>query len=88
MRDTPLARLFSAWSGAELREEALYEWVVQEHLYRRFGKVYYYRNSYEVDAIAGSLKVEVKAGKAHRRYQKRHRARKGRRAPFLVEAPG
>ncbi|MCD6373532.1 MAG: ATP-binding protein [Thermococcus sp.] len=69
-RDPLLARLFSAWSGAELREEALYEWLVQEHLYRRFGEVYYYRNSYEVDAIAGDLKVEVKAGKAHRKYPK------------------
>ncbi|MFA4640246.1 ATP-binding protein [Pyrococcus kukulkanii] len=27
-RDPLLARLFSAWSGAELREEAIYEWVV------------------------------------------------------------
>ncbi|NJE11394.1 ATP-binding protein [Thermococcus sp. MAR1] len=69
-RDPLLARLFSTWSGAELREEALYEWVIQEHLYRRFGKVYYYRNSYEVDATVGDLKVEVKAGKAHRRYPK------------------
>ena len=57
-----------AWSGAELREDALYEWLVQEHLYRKFGEVYYYRNSYEVDAISGNLKVEVKTGKAHRRY--------------------
>jgi len=57
-----------AWSGAELREDALYEWLVQEHLYRKFGEVYYYRNSYEVDAIAGNLMVEVKAGEAHRRY--------------------
>jgi len=69
-RDPLLARLFSVWSGAELREEALYEWLVQEHLYRKFGEIYYYRNSHEVDAIAGNLKVEVKAGKAHRRYPK------------------
>ena len=67
-RDPLLARLFSAWSGAQLREEALYEWLVQEHLYRRFGEVYYYRNSHEIDAIAGGMKVEIKAGKAHRRY--------------------
>ncbi|MFA4647804.1 ATP-binding protein [Pyrococcus kukulkanii] len=67
-RDPLLARLFSAWSGAELREEAIYEWVVQEHLYRKYGEVYYYRNSYEIDAIAGNMRVEVKAGKAHRRY--------------------
>jgi len=67
-RDPLLARLFAAWSGVELREETIYEWVVQEHLYRKFGGVYYYRNSYEIDAMAGNLKVEVKAGKAHRKY--------------------
>ncbi|RLF87575.1 ATP-binding protein, partial [Thermococci archaeon] len=54
--------------GAELREEAIYEWIVQEHLYRRYGEIYYYKNSYEIDAIAGNMRVEVKAGKAHRRY--------------------
>ncbi|WP_456326416.1 ATP-binding protein, partial [Palaeococcus sp. (in: euryarchaeotes)] len=69
-RDPLLARLFSLWSGAELREDALYEWIVQEHLYRRFGEVYYYRNGYEVDAIAGGMRIEIKAGKAHRRYPK------------------
>jgi len=42
--------------------------VVQEHIYRRFGEIYYHRNSYEIDCIAGNLKVEVKAGKPHRRY--------------------
>ena len=29
-----------------------------------------YRNRYEVDCIAGDLKVEVKAGKPHRKYPK------------------
>ncbi|MEM2192313.1 MAG: hypothetical protein QXG38_01710 [Candidatus Hadarchaeales archaeon] len=42
--------------------------MVQSHLLRRFGEVFYYRNSYEVDCIAGDLKVEVKAGKPHRKY--------------------
>lgn len=44
--------------------------MVQEHLLRRFGAVYYLRNSHEVDVIAGGLKVEVKAGKPHRMYPK------------------
>jgi len=35
----------------------LYEWIVQSHLKRRFGEVYYYRNNYEIDAIAGNLKI-------------------------------
>ncbi|RLF85217.1 ATP-binding protein, partial [Thermococci archaeon] len=40
---------------------------VQEHLYRKFGEIYYYRDRYEIDVIADGLRVEVKAGKAHRR---------------------
>ena len=83
-RDPLLARLFSVWSGTELRKDALYEWVVQEHLYRRFGEVYYYRNSYEIDAIAGELKVEVKAGKAHRRYPKSVKVLEKEDVPFFL----
>jgi len=67
-RDPFLARTFSTISGIEVRKEAMYEWVVQEHLLRRFGEVYYWRNRYEIDCVAGNLKVEVKAGKPHRRY--------------------
>jgi len=48
----------------------LIENVVQEHLYRKFGEIYYYRNEYEIDCIANGLKIEVKAGKPHRRYPK------------------
>ncbi|MEM2674642.1 MAG: hypothetical protein QXW77_03290, partial [Candidatus Hadarchaeales archaeon] len=66
--DPFLARTFSTISGIEVRKEAMYEWVVQEHLLRRFGEVYYWRNRYEIDCVAGNLKVEVKAGKPHRRY--------------------
>ncbi len=85
-RDPLLARLFALWSGTELKEDALYEWVVQEHLHRRFGEVYYYRNSYEVDAVAGDLKVEVKAGKAHRKYPKNVRVLEKEEVPsFLLE---
>ena len=54
----------------DVRKDFLFEWIVQEHLFRKFGEIYYYRNSYEIDCIAGNLRVEVKAGKPHRRYPK------------------
>jgi len=85
-RDPLLARLFSLWSGAELREDALYEWLVQEHLYRRFGEVYYYRNGYEIDAVADGIKIEVKAGKAHRRYPKNVKVLEKEDVPFFLFA--
>ncbi|MGC8836582.1 MAG: ATP-binding protein, partial [Infirmifilum sp.] len=59
---------FSSLLGVGLSRATLLEWVVQEHLYRRFGEVFYYRNNYEIDAIAGSMRVEVKTSKARRRY--------------------
>ncbi len=68
LRDPHLARVLSMWTATDFLHSALYEWVVQEHLLRRFGEVYYWRNGYEVDALANGLKVEVKAGKPHRRY--------------------
>ncbi len=68
-RDPSIPRAFYQIRG-EVRRDALYEWVVQEHLYRRYGEIYYYRDGYEIDAISGGLKVEVKAGKSHRRYPK------------------
>ena len=58
----------SIWTMTDFLEGALYEWVVQAHLLRRFGEVFYYRNSREIDALADGLRVEVKAGKPHRRY--------------------
>lgn len=67
-RDPLLLRLFSLWSGTKPVESAIYENIVQEHLYQKFGEIYYYRDRYEIDAIANGLKVEIKAGKAHRRY--------------------
>ncbi|MDK2464971.1 MAG: ATP-binding protein, partial [Candidatus Korarchaeota archaeon] len=62
------AGAMSIWTVTDFLEGALYEWVVQAHLLRRFGEVFYYRNSHEVDALADGLRVEVKAGKPHRRY--------------------
>ena len=48
----------------------LYEWIIQSHLKIRFGDVYYCRNSYEIDVIAGNLKIEIKSKRAHRNYLK------------------
>ncbi len=70
VRDPFIARSLSIWATTDFLESAMYEWVVQEHVYRKYGEVYYWRNSYEIDVIANGLKVEVKAGKPHRRYPK------------------
>ncbi len=68
IRDPFIAKSISLWTRKELRKDFLYEWIVQEHLYRKFGEIYYYKNKYEIDCIAGNLKVEVKAGKPHRKF--------------------
>ncbi len=70
LRDPSLARAMSIWTASGFLESALYEWVVQEHLMRKFGSIYYWRDGYEVDIIAEGLKVEAKAGKPRRRYPK------------------
>lgn len=69
-RDPLLLNLFSEWSNTKYLESALYENVVQEHLYRKFKEIYYYKNSYEIDCIADNLKIEVKTGKPYRNYPK------------------
>ncbi|MCS7137796.1 MAG: ATP-binding protein [Candidatus Caldarchaeum sp.] len=69
-RDPFSLRTLASWAGVKPLESALVEGVVQEHLLRKFGEVYYFRNEFEVDVIAGGLKVEVKTGKPHRRYPK------------------
>ena len=67
-RDPFILHVLSFWTRERFLEAALYENIVQEHLLRRFGEIYYYRNAFEIDCIAGDLKVEVKAGKPHRKY--------------------
>ncbi len=63
IRDPLLARAIAQWSGRELEKSVLYEWIVQEHLYRRFGEVFYFRTGrYEIDAVTKEVKVEVKSG--------------------------
>ena len=69
-RDPFIYHSFSFWTGTEFLESALFEGIVQEHLLRRYGEIYYFKNSYEIDCIAGDLRVEVKAGKPHRKYPK------------------
>jgi predicted AAA+ superfamily ATPase len=68
--DPYLAKSLSIWTNTEILDSALYEWIVQSHLKRRFGEVYYYRNSYEIDVIAGNLKIEIKSKRAHKNYPK------------------
>lgn len=67
-RDPFAAQAFSSLLALPLQRAALVEWVVQEHAFRRFGEVYFWRNGYEVDVVAGNLRIEVKTGKPHRRY--------------------
>ncbi len=71
IRDPFLALTLSRWTGIEFLPSALYEWVVQEHIYRRFGRIGYWRDGYEIDVVADGMRVEVKAGKPHRRYPKK-----------------
>ncbi|MGC9059291.1 MAG: ATP-binding protein [Candidatus Aenigmatarchaeota archaeon] len=70
IRDPFLLNSLAKWCNKEVRKDFLYEFIVQEHLFRKFGEIYYYRDSYEIDCIAKNLKVEVKAGKPHRKYPK------------------
>jgi uncharacterized protein len=70
VRDPFLLNSLANWCNKEIRKDFLYEFVVQEHLLRKFKEIYYYKNTYEIDCIAGNLKVEVKAGKPHRKYPK------------------
>ena len=69
-RDPFILRAVSLWTETEFNPSAIYENIIQEHFYRKFGEIYYFRNSYEIDCIAGDMKVEVKAGKPHRKYPK------------------
>ena len=69
-RDPLLMRIFSFLSGIRPFESVIYENVVQEHLYRKFGEVYYYKDFYEINVIAGEIKLGIKAGKTRAKYPK------------------
>ncbi|NPA86663.1 MAG: ATP-binding protein [Candidatus Diapherotrites archaeon] len=68
VRDPFMVRALSLWTGIRVEESTVLEWVVQEHLYRKYGEIYYYRDGYEIDAIAGNEMVEVKRSRSRRRY--------------------
>lgn len=70
IRDPFLAKSLALWCNKELRKDFLSESIVQEHVFRKFDEIFYYRNTYEIDCVANNLRVEVKAGKPHRKYPK------------------
>jgi predicted AAA+ superfamily ATPase len=70
LTDLFLAKTLSLWGGEKYLESAFFEWIVQSHLQRKFGEVYYYKNNFEIDCIANNLRIEVKVGKPHRKYPK------------------
>ncbi|ASI99914.1 ATP-binding protein [Thermococcus celer] len=84
LRDPLIARAMGLWTGKGIDRAVLYEWLVQEHLRRKFGEVYYYRNSHEVDAIAGGIKVEVKSGERRGRYPRDVRVLAGKDVPAFL----
>ncbi|WP_297506508.1 ATP-binding protein [Thermococcus sp.] len=84
LRDPLIVRAMELWTRRKTDRAVLYEWLVQEHLYRKFGEVFYYRNSYEVDAIAGNLRVEVKSGKKRGRYPRGVRVLSGHEVPEFL----
>ncbi|WP_297467490.1 ATP-binding protein [Thermococcus sp.] len=84
LRDPLIVRAMELWTRRKTDRAVLYEWLVQEHLYRKFGEVFYYRNSYEVDAIAGNLRVEVKSGKKRGRYPRNVKVLEGSEVPEFL----
>ncbi|RLF87006.1 ATP-binding protein, partial [Thermococci archaeon] len=70
LRDPLLVKAMELWTRRKVERAVIYEWLVQEHLYRKFKEVFYYRNSFEIDAIAGDLKVEVKSKVSRGKYPK------------------
>jgi len=67
-RDPFILHSTSEWVGREFNNSALLESVVQEHLFRKFGEVYFFKGSYEIGVVSGEYKIEVKSGRAHRGY--------------------
>ncbi|KUH32010.1 AAA family ATPase [Thermococcus celericrescens] len=84
LRDPLIVRAIELWTRRKIDRAVLYEWLVQEHLYRKFGEVFYYRNSYEIDAIAGNLRVEVKSGKKRGRYPRNVEVLEGSKVPEFL----
>ncbi len=84
--DPFIARTLALWSGTSYLESAFYEWIIQSHLWRRYDKIYYYRNAYEIDCIVDNLFIEVKIGKPHRKYPKNVFVIDKEQLPFFIAA--
>jgi predicted AAA+ superfamily ATPase len=69
-RDPFIGRSIASWINANYTEESILEHIVQEHLHRKFGEVYYLRDHSEIDVIAGGYKIELKRVRPHKTYPK------------------
>jgi len=61
-RDPGLATALEVY-GVKVSDAARLEMIVQEHLARKYGTVYYLRRNGEIDVVAGNIKIEVKLRK-------------------------
>lgn len=69
-RDPFIKRALTGWCNISIEESIVLEHVVQEHLLRKFGEIYYFRDGYEIDCIAKQMKVEVKSKPSNKKYPK------------------
>ncbi|ACP45177.1 conserved hypothetical protein [Sulfolobus islandicus Y.G.57.14] len=60
----------SCWVNKDFDESALLENVVQGHLKRKEGEIFYYKNSEEIDVVTNNYKIEVKKKRSHKLYPK------------------
>ncbi len=89
IRDPFMVKSIAGWTDTEIRKDFLYEWIVQEHVRRIKGDVFYFKNHYEIDCVSGDLMVEVKSGKVKKRYPKKVRIVDSENIPmFLMELGG
>jgi predicted AAA+ superfamily ATPase len=51
LRDPFIGRSIAGWINIDYTEESVLELVMQEPLFRKFAKVYYFRNRSEIDVI-------------------------------------
>ncbi|BAB66178.1 ATP-binding protein [Sulfurisphaera tokodaii] len=69
-RDPFIYTTMAKWVHREVREEAMLEHIVQEHMLRKFGEVFYFKNNREIDVIANDYKIEIKKERSHKGYPK------------------
>ncbi|NPA87048.1 MAG: ATP-binding protein [Candidatus Diapherotrites archaeon] len=62
MRDPAYPRALEIL-GVKISEAALFEWIVQEHVARVFGKIFFKQKNGEVDVVFDGEEVEIKLNK-------------------------